>query len=263
MCPSFAFFLVKEWGNLLGMSSSKRRNPAGRRANFIHRIFIAKTCVGEAVYFLRHPVKEILMFLWSASSIGKCVSFLGVLTVSVWLLTGTPTIGQSAKAPVTSTAPTKTTIQTAEKRLLALGYQCGAADGVMGAKAIAALKKFQADRRLPVTGQLDRKTLDALNAEGAKAPNVGVNKDVTTEGKYRDLQKRADGLECHLYATMALRNTGAGNTVSGGRSFECIDASKKSTEISLLATQNLPNEKVAIITKDFGTMYWRSDEVCV
>jgi hypothetical protein len=34
----------------------------------------------------------------------------------------------------------------------------------MGARAIAALKKFQTDHILPVTGQLDRKTLDALSA---------------------------------------------------------------------------------------------------
>jgi TPR repeat protein len=35
----------------------------------------------------------------------------------------------------------------------------------MGARAIAALKKFQADHSLPATGQLDRKTLDALSAK--------------------------------------------------------------------------------------------------
>ena len=51
------------------------------------------------------------MTLWSASSIGKRVSLLGVLAVSVWLLAGTPANGQSASAPATSTAPTKKTIQ--------------------------------------------------------------------------------------------------------------------------------------------------------
>jgi peptidoglycan hydrolase-like protein with peptidoglycan-binding domain len=104
------------------------------------------------------------MILWSTSSIGKRVSLFGVLAVSVWLLTGTPAYGQAATAPATSTAAAKKTIQAAQERLLALGYQPGAADGVMGAKGIAALKKFQADRSLPVTGQLDRKTLDALDA---------------------------------------------------------------------------------------------------
>jgi peptidoglycan hydrolase-like protein with peptidoglycan-binding domain len=102
------------------------------------------------------------MTLWSASNIGKRGSLLGVLAVSVWLLTGTPANGQAATAPAASATPAKKTIQTAQKRLLALGYQPGTADGVMGAKAIAALKKFQLDHSLPVTGQLDRKTLDDL-----------------------------------------------------------------------------------------------------
>jgi peptidoglycan hydrolase-like protein with peptidoglycan-binding domain len=104
------------------------------------------------------------MILWSASRVGKRVSLLSVLAVSVWLLTGTPANGQASTAPAASAAPAKTTIQAAQKSLLALGYQPGAADGVMGAKVIAALKKFQADHSLPVTGQLDRKTLDALDA---------------------------------------------------------------------------------------------------
>jgi hypothetical protein len=39
----------------------------------------------------------------------------------------------------------------------------------MGAKAIAALKKFQSDHGLPVTGLLDRKTLDTLGAGNTDA----------------------------------------------------------------------------------------------
>jgi peptidoglycan hydrolase-like protein with peptidoglycan-binding domain len=125
------------------------------------------------------------MILWSASSLGKRVSLLGVLAVSVWLLTGTPANGQAATAPATSTAAAKKTIQGAQERLLALGYQPGAADGVMGAKAIAALKKFQSDHSLPVTGQLDRKTLDALNATAMSAKKSGLlgAKDSQPEGK--------------------------------------------------------------------------------
>jgi len=131
------------------------------------------------------------MILWSASLIGKCVSLFGVLALSVCLLTGTPANGQSATSPATSTAPTKMMIQAAQKRLQALGYQPGATDGVMGANAIAALKKFQSDHGLPITGQLDRKTQDALNAEGAKAPTVGVSKDAVAVEKHEPNPKTA------------------------------------------------------------------------
>jgi peptidoglycan hydrolase-like protein with peptidoglycan-binding domain len=109
------------------------------------------------------------MILWSASSIGKRVSLLGVLALSVWLLTGTHANGQAPTTPATSTAAAKKTIQAAQERLLALGYQPGATDGVMGSKAIAALKKFQADHSLPVTGQLDRKTIVADTCTESRA----------------------------------------------------------------------------------------------
>ena len=120
----------------------------------------------NVVSFGRPPVKEISMILWNASSIWKCVSLLGLLVLSICLPTGTHTYGQAATAPAASTASARKTIQTAQERLLALGYQPGSADGVMGTRAIAALKKFQSDHSLPVTGQLDRKTL--TSGPGAK-----------------------------------------------------------------------------------------------
>ncbi len=104
------------------------------------------------------------MILLKVARLRACSSVIGVLVALSCLLTAAPANAQAATAPAASTAPAKKTIQTAQERLLALGYQPGAADGVMGAKAIAALKKFQSDHSLPVTGQLDRKTLDALDA---------------------------------------------------------------------------------------------------
>lgn len=74
---------------------------------------------------------------------------------------GTPT-------PASLTADIKKTVQEAQQQLQVLGYPVGSVDGVMGAKAIAVLRKFQSDHGLPVTGQLDRKTLDALNVQTKK-----------------------------------------------------------------------------------------------
>ena len=154
--------LERTMGMLVGTDGLEAavRSPASGNVCF----FSQKHPGRGAVYSVRPPVKEISMIPWSASRVGKRVSLLGVLAVSVWLLTCTPANGQAATVPAPSAAPTKTTIQATQKRLLALGYQPGVADGVMGAKAIAALKKFQSNHSLPVTGQLDRKTLDALDA---------------------------------------------------------------------------------------------------
>ena len=51
-----------------------------------------------------------------------------------------------------------------QKRLLALGYPAGTADGVMGKKAVDALKAFQKDNKLPVTGELNNDTITKLRS---------------------------------------------------------------------------------------------------
>lgn len=49
-----------------------------------------------------------------------------------------------------------------QRLLLALGYQPGTADGVMGKRTVDALKKFQQDNNLPKTGQADYATIGKL-----------------------------------------------------------------------------------------------------
>lgn len=49
-----------------------------------------------------------------------------------------------------------------QKQLLALGYQAGTADGVMGKRTIDALRKFQKDNNLPQSGQADSETAGIL-----------------------------------------------------------------------------------------------------
>lgn len=123
------------------------------------------------------------MILWNASSVRRLVLLLVVLVVSLWLLTATQANGQGPTAPATSTDSAKKTIQAAQGRLLALGYQPGAVDGVMGAKATAAIKKFQSDHNLPITGILDPKTTHALSVANASSdkkpvpPETSAKKD--------------------------------------------------------------------------------------
>jgi curli biogenesis system outer membrane secretion channel CsgG len=53
-------------------------------------------------------------------------------------------------------------VRAAQSQLTRLGYDVGTADGQLGRKTVAALREFQADRRLPVTGALDPATQDEL-----------------------------------------------------------------------------------------------------
>jgi Putative peptidoglycan binding domain len=65
-----------------------------------------------------------------------------------------------------------------QQRLVELGYDAGAADGLLGPKTGAALRAFQSDRGLPVTGRPDDTTLRALFANvPSAAPADAGNPD--------------------------------------------------------------------------------------
>ena len=55
------------------------------------------------------------------------------------------------------------TTKQAQLKLLSLGYhEVGIADGIMGARTREALRNFQQDRGIPVTGKIDPATRDEL-----------------------------------------------------------------------------------------------------
>ena len=56
------------------------------------------------------------------------------------------------------------TIYELQDRLGALGYKPGAVDGVLGPRTVDALKKFQGDRNLAVTGNINAETIRALRS---------------------------------------------------------------------------------------------------
>lgn len=66
-------------------------------------------------------------------------------------------------------AANKEMILQAQQALVSNGYHLGEPDGRAGKATIAAVKKFQTDRHLPVTGKLDAITLGALGV----GPNTG------------------------------------------------------------------------------------------
>lgn len=56
----------------------------------------------------------------------------------------------------------RSTVLKVQRRLKRYGYNCGTADGVMGAKTKRALKRFQRDNGLKADGLIGQKTLAAL-----------------------------------------------------------------------------------------------------
>lgn len=71
----------------------------------------------------------------------------------------------SSKAWADSSVPRVKAVQTA---LNALGFQAGPADGVLGPATRDAIRSFQKDNAMTVTGSLDAPLVKALNARAAR-----------------------------------------------------------------------------------------------
>ncbi len=88
---------------------------------------------------------------------------------------------QEPVAPVTRPQVSDEIVKRAQEALDRAGYEIGAADGHVGPRTVTAIKRFQTDRFLTVTGQLDDSTLAALGIDSASgalsAPHVPVISD--------------------------------------------------------------------------------------
>lgn len=54
-------------------------------------------------------------------------------------------------------------VKAIQRRLATLGHQVGKADGIMGRRTVAAVARFQASAKLPVSGKLDGETIAKLH----------------------------------------------------------------------------------------------------
>ena len=84
----------------------------------------------------------------------------------------------------------KSDIVRVQERLKALGYLQGAADGDFGAKSVAALKWFQREHNLEVTGESSDATWDALFSESAKEVYPTLNSVSENAGAVKKLQQK-------------------------------------------------------------------------
>ena len=74
---------------------------------------------------------------------------------------GAGTTSPTPQQPAAST-PSADVVRHAQEALERAGYEIGTPDGQLGPRTVAAIKRFQTDRYLPVSGRLDESTLSAL-----------------------------------------------------------------------------------------------------
>jgi N-acetylmuramoyl-L-alanine amidase len=70
--------------------------------------------------------------------------------------------------------PEPVDVEGAQERLASLGYWPGDVDGQMGPRTKSAIRDFQDQNRIPITGELDGRTLAALESDAAKRMPTGT-----------------------------------------------------------------------------------------
>src|SRR5207302_3070483 len=91
------------------------------------------------------------------------------------------TVAANATRPQSTAKPPDDLVRLAQEALERAGYEIGVPDGQLGPRTIAAIKRFQTDRYLAVTAQLDETTILALGvssrAGATSAEHVGTLSD--------------------------------------------------------------------------------------
>ncbi len=136
---------------------------------------------------------------------------------------GAPARG--AEASASRTTRSDSTVKRAQEALHAAGYSVGVPDGVAGTRTVAAIRKFQADKGLPVSGTLDDQTLNAL---GLGSGYQGMDATGKVPPAIAPLTESVNAL-AHLYeerdgrsGILAATNTGLFRTYDPSQGWERI-----------------------------------------
>jgi photosystem II stability/assembly factor-like uncharacterized protein len=97
----------------------------------------------------------------AASTTGRRTAAQGRTTATT-PRTGAATARPSPQRPAAVTKVSADVVRRAQDALERAGYEIGTPDGQLGPRTVATIRRFQTDRYLPVSGQLDEATLGAL-----------------------------------------------------------------------------------------------------
>ena len=166
----------------------------------------------------------------------------------------------------TALKPDESVLQ-AQQALASAGYHLGEPDGKPGPATTIAVKKFQTDRHLPVTGKLDSITLAALGIRKSSDPAAADKADLILADAVYALVHTVDP-ETQEPAILAATNTGLYRSVDPSKgwlklSYGSFDP--RTTCISTVAKQpetiwaGTPNTGV-LVSRDSGKT-WRQVDV--
>ena len=144
----------------------------------------------------------------------------------------------------------------AQKALNAAGYLVGEPDGKTGPATTAALKKFQGDRHLPVTGKLDAITLAALNIGKGTGPSAGESTNIILADAVNALVHTIDA-ETQQPAFLAATNTGLYRSLDPTKGWQKLSYGSFDPRTTCIST-NLENpETIWVGTPSSGVLVSR------
>jgi len=155
------------------------------------------------------------------------------------------------------TGPTliETTMQ-AQEALKAAGYHLGEPDGKPGPETTAAVKKFQGDRHLPVTGKLDSITLSALGIVKSNGLSGAGSSDLIIADAVNTMVHTVDP-ETQKPAILAGTNSGLYRSVDPSKGWEKLSYGSFDPRTTCISTTPEQPETIIVGTPASGILMSR------
>jgi photosystem II stability/assembly factor-like uncharacterized protein len=173
--------------------------------------------------------------------------------------------GRSTKKKTAATRPTQTatppkadeTIRRAQQALNASGYSVGVPDGHAGTQTANAVKRYQADRHLPVNGKLDAVTLKSLGLATATGGGEAVAESVVLADAVNALVQTAD-VDTQRPVFLAATNLGLYRSLDPTRGWQKIPyGSNADPRTSCIAADAAHPETIFVGTASSGVLVSR------
>ena len=168
--------------------------------------------------------------------------------------TRSKTTKPAAAATKQRTGPTLIEIVTqAQEALKAAGYHLGDPDGKSGPETTVAVKKFQGDRHLPVTGKLDSITLSALGIVKSSGLSAAGGSDLIIADSVNTMVHTVDP-ETQKPAILAGTNSGLYRSVDPSKGWEKLSYGSFDPRTTCISTTTEQPETIIVGTPAAGVL---------
>jgi photosystem II stability/assembly factor-like uncharacterized protein len=166
---------------------------------------------------------------------------------------------KAAKRPAATPrrpATSNESILRVQEALNAAGYHLGEPDGKAGPATTAALKKFQGDRHLPVTGKLDAITLGALGIGKATGPTATESSDLILADAVHALAHTID-VETQQPVILAATSNGLYRSIDPAKGWERLSYGSFDPQTTCISTNLKEPETIWVGTPSSGVLISR------